>query len=212
MKIGLKLVNLSDLREMLVGDARGLRTAFKCALGEAVHFWRNTFARYHFEEDAYSRYSGVQTRAKYSNMRPVDPNQVNGTQNRKFEVIFKQRTGLSWASHKMRKQFWKKMKMDNRPMVFTGNTRKGILEGKFTVRGTANAVRGSWSDARISWYGLSRTNWGERFTLGDGLTYANNAEIEELYKQITNRFFPYYLNMVNSKQKLPPLSALPMAQ
>lgn len=212
MKLTAQFSGFAELKEMLTGETRGSTGAFKCALGEAVHFWRNNFARLHFEEGAYSRYAGVQTRAKYSDMRPLDPNNVNGTQNRKYEVIMRQRTGLTMASNKMRKQFWKKMRMDNRPMVFSGMTRHGILEGKFTARGTANAVRGSWDDGRINWWGLSRTNWGERYSLGQALTYATPQEIGVLAERIQNDFFPYYLNMVQTKQKLPPLTALPLAQ
>lgn len=204
--------SIQDLRDMLLSDTRGMRGAFKLAMGEAVHYWRRTYAKEHFEDTAYNRYPGMHVRARYSFMRPVDPDATNGTQNRKWEVIFQQRTSLREASLKMRKQFWHKpgLRMDNRPMVFTGETRRGILTGKFTTRGTSKSVRGSWDDSRINWYGLSRGTWSSPSTsLGDALTFANADEFSDLASRIADDYFPVYAAMANARAGLPQLSALP---
>lgn len=203
--------SLQDLRDMLLSDTRGMVGAFKLSMGEAVHYWRRTYAKEHFEETAYSRYPGQAVRARYANMRPVDPNSTNGTVNRKWEVIFQQRTGLIQASLKMRKQFWKGMKMDNRPMVFTGKTRRGILTGKFTVKGTSKSVRGSWDDQDINWYGLSRGTWSSPSrSLGDTLVYANQQEFDDLTARIANDYFPFYAALATSRSGMPSLADLPM--
>ncbi len=195
MNLSARVEGLADLREQLVGKRRGAATAFKLALAEGVHFWKKEFGPRHFTGTAYSRY-GV-TPAGY--LREARASRAGLT------LTYGDITLTPPYSYKELKQARRGSTPDRNPIVFTGLTRAGILQGAFKVRGTSRAVRGSWSDYRINWQALS-ANGG---TLRRSLVAASSSEIDKIRDRVQRIFFPHYLAMVNNKQTLPSISETP---
>lgn len=195
--------SLQSLRDSLIHEDRGATGAFKDALGDAVHYWRNHYAPLHFRNVAFNRYPNY-ARAKYARNKPHGPGTVGSGQASVRQVVDK--LGRSWYSDKEARQVRAGMAVDNSPMVFSGLTREGIVNGAFRVRGSSKAVRGSWNDGRINWRALSARGGQLRHYL---LT-VNANEWAYLEKFIEKTFFRFLEDYVRKGRRLPPFTDLPI--
>jgi hypothetical protein len=197
--------SLQALRERLLGSKRGVGSAFKLALGEAVHYWQMHYADLHFREGTLNRYGSGAYYAKYAGRRQHGAGQV-GSQGRASVNRIIEALGRSYYSSKEAKQVNRGLPVNNSPLVFTGLTREGITGRDFTTRGTSKKVRGSWNDQRINYRGLhARGGIGREFLLR-----VNNQEWEFLSGYIETMFNRYLAEYVNQDRPLPSLSDLPI--
>lgn len=207
--VSLKIKDLrlvDELRDQLVGDTRGAAGAFKLALGEAIHYWRINFAPLHFQTGAAQRYNqaGVHWDIRYNRKKPHGGGTVGSGQRTVDDLIAA--LGTSIYSVKMARQYMAGFPVDNRPMVYSGNTERGILKGPFRVSGTSKVVRGRWSSPIIQWRAFSAHGGIMRRRM---LT-VSEPEWRHLSKLIEHTYYPHYLAMVQKRQRLPKLSDLPI--
>jgi hypothetical protein len=192
---------IAELRERLLDENRNAVGAFKLALGEAVHFWRRTFLKFHFTKQAYYRYPGNSYSPKYGLRRTRVGGAVRYSSPADGEAVYKTRL-----------QQKRGFPADNSPLVFSGATRTGMLEGEYRAAGTSKAMRGVWSDPRICWYALNKRFGNSTETLGQGVVFTADDELTQMTTAIEQRFFPQYMDLVNRRVRLPKLQSLPLMQ
>jgi hypothetical protein len=177
-------VSVGRLRAELVGDGSdrhgGLSGKFKAAARASLHYWRRHYAHLHFTEAARPRYDYPITAYEGEHRLSVAGRTINVR-------------GQTLVPHYSRKQY---KQARNRlpvlgefghelPLVFSGNTRRGILDGPFRTEGaSAKIIRGRWSGGGICWAWLAKAQ-----ILGYGIGKINPQEAEYMVGLIRKAFY-----------------------
>lgn len=169
---------------------RGQTKAFKLALGETVHWWRENIAPKHFKPIAHkayghpkSKYSQSEAKSSTSGVTLTDHG-FTLTPPYSLKEAMQARTGNE---------------PQNLPLVFTGRTRAGILSGQFTVKGSAKRVRGSWNSHKIKWHALSANDK----KLARKLIFTPQSEQQKMLSLLDNTFLPQYIQKLERGEELP---------
>lgn len=169
---------------------RGQTKAFKQALGETVHWWRENLAPKHFKPIAHQIYG--HPKSKYSQSEAKSS--TNGA-----TITQNGRTLTPPYSLKKVMQVRNNYDPQEGPIVYSGDTRVGILQGQFTVTGSAKRVRGSWNSDKISWRGLAKDN----NKLGRKLLFTPQQEQKQMLSKLDNVFLPKYIEKLDNNEELP---------
>lgn len=179
MALGLQVPDFSELREHLTSQRSGVMGAFKVSMGTGVRFWRDNFAKHHFQNYAVARYPGFN---------------IPG-----YQIVRKNRT----VSRKEQMQKRAGFPVDLRVNVFSGLTERGIVHGQFSVRGTSKRVRGTWQSPLINWRAVSAR--GRQ--IARRILAVNAIEIGQIYRQVDSDF-AQRLDDIDKGKPLPNMRAV----
>lgn len=198
--------DVRNLRERLLGNKRGVSTAFKLAIAEGIWYWKLHFAPMKFGSPGFTRrrYGGMHPRAGYNIQKPHGEG-VRGSQGKAVVEKFRQATGRTTFSAKELRQFHAGHPVDKSTMVYSGLTRAGVLGSGFRTRGSSTTMRGSWNDGRINYFALNARG-GE---LRQYLLYATDQEWRVI-ASVIEKAFEHYLAVSERGEDLPSLDDLPI--
>lgn len=175
--------SIGNLRRELVGDGSdrhgGLSGKFKAAVRAILHYWRAHYAPLHFTEAARPRYN--YPIAEYEGEHRLS---VAGK-----TITVRGQTLTPPYSRKQYKQARNRLPVLGQfrhelPLVFSGNTKRGILQGPFRTEGaSAKIIRGRWSGGGICWAWLAKAQ-----ILGYGVGKINEQEAAYMVNLIRRTF------------------------
>jgi hypothetical protein len=170
--------SVSQLRATLLGNGpfRGFSGKFRAACRSGLWYWRSHYAKLHFMRTAYYRYGypfpRYHTEARSSALGFTRT--ING---------ITLRPSYSGKNVKQAQQGWLVTQGQDLPLVLSGNTRRGIMEGPFRTYGAGTRViRGSWGGGQICWA------WLAKVRLSGGLTEVIPQEKSQMFRHIESMF------------------------
>jgi hypothetical protein len=172
--------DVSNLRRELVGDGTdrhgGLSGKFKTAARASLHYWKRTFAPLHFNTAAYPRYNYPVP--KYHSEHRVS--KLGRSMTVRGQTLT---PPYSYKQYKQARNHIPVSKPDL-PLVFSGNTRRGILQGPFRTYGaSARIIKGSWGGGGICWAWLAKAH-----IMGCGVNDISAQEAEYMVSRIRSCF------------------------